>query len=101
MLSRAASCIRHEPLGGNATRSASSSTDRRRTSATLPTRATYASRLAEEALTEYGEHPEHRSSRRVDPFLEQATRTAVANGRSKIEERLAHWLLMADDRIDG
>src|ERR1700674_5787450 len=34
-------------------------------------------------------------------FLEQATRTAVANGRSKIEERLARWLLMADDRLDG
>jgi CRP-like cAMP-binding protein len=26
---------------------------------------------------------------------------AVANGRSKIEERLARWLLMADDRVDG
>ena len=25
----------------------------------------------------------------------------LANGRSKIEERLARWLLMADDRIDG
>ncbi|MGZ4883573.1 MAG: Crp/Fnr family transcriptional regulator [Halobacteriota archaeon] len=34
-------------------------------------------------------------------FLEQATRTAVANGRSKIGERLARWLLMADDRLDG
>jgi CRP-like cAMP-binding protein len=34
-------------------------------------------------------------------FLEQTMRTAVANGRSKIEERLARWLLMADDRIDG
>ena len=30
----------------------------------------------------------------------QTTHTA-ANGRSKIEERLARWLLMADDRIDG
>jgi CRP-like cAMP-binding protein len=44
----------------------------------------------------------HRSLLRyVHSFLEQATRTAVANGRSKIEERLARWLLMADDRIDG
>jgi CRP-like cAMP-binding protein len=34
-------------------------------------------------------------------FLDQTMRTAVANGRSKIEERLARWLLMADDRIDG
>ena len=33
-------------------------------------------------------------------FLNQTTRTAVANGRNKIEERLARWLLMANDRID-
>jgi CRP-like cAMP-binding protein len=32
-------------------------------------------------------------------FLNQTTRTAVANGRSKIEERLARWLLMAQDRV--
>ena len=31
----------------------------------------------------------------------QTTSTALANGRSKIEERLARWLLMADDRVDG
>ncbi len=37
----------------------------------------------------------------VHVFLQQTTRTVVANGRSKIEERLARWLLMADDRIDG
>ena len=44
----------------------------------------------------------HRSLLRyVHAFLEQTMRTAVANGRSKIEERLARWLLMADDRIDG
>ena len=34
-------------------------------------------------------------------FLLQTTTTALANGRSKTEERLARWLLMADDRIDG
>ena len=34
-------------------------------------------------------------------FLLQTTSTALANGRSKIEERLARWLLMADDRLDG
>ena len=34
-------------------------------------------------------------------FLLQTTTTALANGRSNIEERLARWLLMADDRIDG
>ena len=32
-------------------------------------------------------------------YLNQTTRTAVANGRSKIEERLARWLLMAHDRL--
>jgi CRP-like cAMP-binding protein len=30
----------------------------------------------------------------------QTTYTAIANGRSKIEERLARWLLMARDRVD-
>ena len=34
-------------------------------------------------------------------FLIQTTSTALANGRSKSEERLARWLLMADDRFDG
>jgi len=34
-------------------------------------------------------------------FLVQTTTTALANGRSKIEERLARWLLMAADRLDG
>jgi CRP-like cAMP-binding protein len=37
----------------------------------------------------------------VHAFLAQTTTTALANGRSTIEERLARWLLMADDRIDG
>jgi CRP-like cAMP-binding protein len=34
-------------------------------------------------------------------FMVQTAQTALANGRSKIEERLARWLLMADDRIGG
>ncbi|HEY5046393.1 MAG TPA: Crp/Fnr family transcriptional regulator [Rhizomicrobium sp.] len=34
-------------------------------------------------------------------FVVQLASTALANGRSKIEERLARWLLMAHDRIDG
>jgi CRP-like cAMP-binding protein len=34
-------------------------------------------------------------------FLIQTAQTALANGRSKIEERLARWLLMAHDRSDG
>jgi CRP-like cAMP-binding protein len=36
----------------------------------------------------------------VHDFLDQAAMTALANGRSTIEERLARWLLLADDRID-
>ena len=39
--------------------------------------------------------------RYVQTFLKQTAQTAVANGRSKIEGRLARWLLMADDRIAG
>jgi CRP-like cAMP-binding protein len=34
-------------------------------------------------------------------FLRQTTSTALSNGRAKLEERLARWLLMASDRIDG
>jgi len=44
----------------------------------------------------------HRAMLRyANAFLLQTTTTALANGRSKIEERLARWLLMADDRIDA
>ena len=44
----------------------------------------------------------HRSLLRcAHAFLIQTTQTALANGRSKNEERLARWLLMADDRVDG
>jgi CRP-like cAMP-binding protein len=39
--------------------------------------------------------------RAAHAFMIQTTQTALANGRSKIEERLARWLLMADDRIAG
>ncbi|MGX9178254.1 Crp/Fnr family transcriptional regulator [Mesorhizobium sp. BHbdii] len=34
-------------------------------------------------------------------FLVQSSRTALVNGHSKIEERLARWLLMVHDRIEG
>jgi CRP-like cAMP-binding protein len=34
-------------------------------------------------------------------FSVQTTNTAIANGRGKIEERLARWLLMARDRADS
>lgn len=39
--------------------------------------------------------------RSVHAFLTQTTATALANGRGKIEERLARWLLMAHDRVDS
>jgi CRP-like cAMP-binding protein len=34
-------------------------------------------------------------------FMVQTAHTAVANGRANIEQRLARWLLMAHDRLDG
>jgi CRP-like cAMP-binding protein len=37
----------------------------------------------------------------VHVFMIQAAHTALANGRAKLEERLARWLLMAHDRTDG
>jgi CRP-like cAMP-binding protein len=44
----------------------------------------------------------HRSFLRYGhAFVVQTAQTALANGRSKIEERLARWLLMAQDRLGG
>jgi CRP-like cAMP-binding protein len=37
----------------------------------------------------------------VHAFMTQMSHTALANGRAKVEERLARWLLMAHDRLDG
>jgi CRP-like cAMP-binding protein len=34
-------------------------------------------------------------------FMLQSTQTALANGRGRLDERLARWLLMWHDRIDG
>ena len=34
-------------------------------------------------------------------FMVQTAQTALANGRAKIDERLARWLLMAADRLEG
>jgi CRP-like cAMP-binding protein len=34
-------------------------------------------------------------------FMIQTTHTAIANARGSLEERLARWILMAHDRIDG
>ena len=44
----------------------------------------------------------HRSFLRfVEAFMVQIAKTAVANGRARLEVRLARWLLMAHDRLDG
>jgi len=40
------------------------------------------------------------AQRFVQVFMTQIAQTALANGRAKIEERLARWLLMAQDRLD-
>jgi CRP-like cAMP-binding protein len=34
-------------------------------------------------------------------FAAQSSHTALANGRATLDERLARWLLMANDRLDG
>lgn len=34
-------------------------------------------------------------------FLIQAANTALANARGRLDQRLARWLLMADDRVPG
>jgi CRP-like cAMP-binding protein len=39
--------------------------------------------------------------RYVQAFMTQTAATAIANARATLEERLARWLLMAHDRIDG
>jgi CRP-like cAMP-binding protein len=37
----------------------------------------------------------------VHSFLNQTSRTALSNGTATLEERLARWLLMANDRLGG
>jgi CRP-like cAMP-binding protein len=37
----------------------------------------------------------------VQVFMVQTAHTAIANARAKLDERLARWILMADDRLDG
>jgi CRP-like cAMP-binding protein len=61
-------------------------------------------RIAADALREAIEQSAelHRTLLRfAHAFFIQTTYTALTNGRSKIEERLARWLLMAHDRVQG
>lgn len=37
----------------------------------------------------------------VQAFMVQTAHTAIANARTKLDQRLARWLLMAHDRLDG
>jgi CRP-like cAMP-binding protein len=37
----------------------------------------------------------------VNAFAAQASQTALANGRATVDVRLARWLLMAHDRVEG
>ncbi len=37
----------------------------------------------------------------VQVFLVQTSHTAIANARAKLDQRLARWILMAQDRIGG
>jgi CRP-like cAMP-binding protein len=36
----------------------------------------------------------------VQTFMTQTAHTAISNARAKLDERLARWILMADDRIE-
>jgi CRP-like cAMP-binding protein len=40
-------------------------------------------------------------SQYAQAFMVQTAHTALANGRAKVEQRLARWLLMANDRLEG
>jgi len=37
----------------------------------------------------------------VSAFMIQTAQTAIANGRATVEQRLARWLLMAQDRMEA
>ncbi len=43
----------------------------------------------------------HLMLKSAQAFMIQTAHTALANGRAKLEERLARWLLMAHDRLDS
>jgi len=58
---------------------------------------------ADELRTVMDERPSIRLRflRFAQTFLIQTSHTAISNGSAKLEERLARWLLMTHDRIDG
>jgi Crp-like helix-turn-helix protein len=61
-------------------------------------------RIPVEALREAAQQSAHLQRtllRFAHAFFIQTTYTALTNGRSKVEERLARWLLMAHDRVEG
>jgi CRP-like cAMP-binding protein len=37
----------------------------------------------------------------VQVFMIQTAQTAIANARARLDQRLARWILMADDRLEG
>lgn len=37
----------------------------------------------------------------VQAFMMQTAHTAISNARGKLDQRLARWILMADDRLEG
>jgi CRP-like cAMP-binding protein len=59
------------------------------------------------AATDFRAALEHSTSMRLrfsqyaQVFMAQTTHTALANGRARVEERLARWLLMAHDRLES
>jgi CRP-like cAMP-binding protein len=57
---------------------------------------------SETLRTLMGDHPGLRESflRFALAYMVQTAHTALANGRARIEERLARWLLMAHDRME-
>jgi CRP-like cAMP-binding protein len=58
---------------------------------------------ADELRSVMDERPEvrFRFMRFAQAFMIQAAHTAISNGSAKLEERLARWLLMTHDRVDG
>jgi CRP-like cAMP-binding protein len=64
----------------------------------------WAMRISSESLRERMEASRSLTAtllRYVNVFMVQGSQTALANGRGRLDERLARWLLMWDDRIQS